>query len=197
MLVWTDPLPCRMMLEVAANVTAEPLTLEIRSVVVQALILAREHLCQLALANQSCLLQFKAFGKQTLKKLRVSPDAVLQAAFQVAYHRMHRSRRHNNLEAVSAYEAGTTKSFLGGRTEAIRPVTAASTTFVTKLLEHGKNEERSQEDKEQLRKLMRVSAITHRRLAQQAAAGHGVDRHLFALYVVFSLLVFGFGNYTG
>lgn len=53
---------------------------------------------------------------------RVSPDAAVQMAYQLAYYRMHQS-------FGNTYESAMTKAFRHGRTEAMRSVTAESCAF--------------------------------------------------------------------
>eukprot|EP00039_Didymoeca_costata_P009244 m.122053 g.122053 ORF g.122053 m.122053 type:complete len:658 (-) comp14415_c0_seq3:2294-4267(-) len=112
------------------------------------------------------VLEFNHFGKNTLKSWKMSPDGVIQAAFQLAYARLH------GQDAVSVYESCSTKRYLRGRTEAIRPVSLESRQFVTMADSCPKDKSRS---------LLEASAARHRVLASEASQGLGVDRHLFAL----------------
>ena len=64
-------------------------------------------------------LQYDGFGKNYLKKMGFSPDAVLQLAIQMAYHRQYKS-------AVATYESCSTAGFRHGRTETIRPASMAT-----------------------------------------------------------------------
>ena len=74
-----------------------------------------------------------------------------------------------------------TRLFREGRTETVRSCTVESSAFVRAMLD--KNCPRE----ERLR-LLRISAERHQGLYRDAMTGKGVDRHLFALYVVLKYL---------
>jgi len=95
--------------------------------VVAALSTACRDLHVLATSNSTRLLHFEKFGKDSLKQLKCSPDGVIQAAIQLAYHRIHSNVHTGQWQYASAYESCSTKRYLWGRTEAIRPVTSKST----------------------------------------------------------------------
>lgn len=63
------------------------------------------------------------FGKGLIKKCRLSPDAFLQMALQLAYYR-------DAGRFSLTYEATITRLFRDGRTETVRPVTDESATWV-------------------------------------------------------------------
>eukprot|EP00854_Cymbomonas_tetramitiformis_P030398 gene30398-37994_t len=60
------------------------------------------------------VVEFAAFGKEEMKGWGVSPDAAVQMALQLAFHRQH------NHVLPPTYEACATRAFLHGRTETIR-----------------------------------------------------------------------------
>ena len=100
-----------------------------------------------------CVLMFQDYGKGFMKSCKVSPDAYIQLAFQLAY------RRVINRNALSyflvdrfiigfvivlsqdagrfhlTYEASMTRLFREGRTETVRPCTIESTAFVNSMLD--------------------------------------------------------------
>lgn len=119
------------------------------------------------------MLNFTAFGKETMKGWRLSPDACIQLAYQLAYFRLH---GHHN---VSVYESCSTKRFLRGRTEAIRPNTIASSAFVEAVDTYLQTA--ASGGLQQARKLLDAAASKHREMASAASQGAGVDRHLFSL----------------
>jgi carnitine O-palmitoyltransferase 1 len=125
-----------------------------------------------ALANDLDLLvvPHTAYGKGFMKTCKVSPDAYVQMAMQLAYYR---DVGRFNL----TYEASMTRLFLHGRTETVRPVTSAAVTFV-KLMQ---DEAAPAKDK---LKALQAAAERHQQGYRDAMAGKGIDRHLFALYVV-------------
>ncbi len=111
------------------------------------------------------LLAFEDFGKDHIKKIGVSPDAFLQLSLQLAQFRLF-GRVHN------VYEAVMTKTFRGGRTETMRPVTPESLAFVkTPDLEH-----------------LKAAAEKHISRIRECQKGLGVDRHLFGLRAAFNTL---------
>ncbi|KAF0287165.1 Carnitine O-palmitoyltransferase 2, mitochondrial [Amphibalanus amphitrite] len=108
------------------------------------------------------------YGKDICKQSRISPDAVMQMGFQVAYHRL-------TGQTVASYESCSTSAFLHGRTETIRPATEA-TLALSRALNSSTRPERAQ-----LRQLMEDCSKRHGELTVNAAKGQGCDRHLFAL----------------
>nr|XP_061805258.1 carnitine O-palmitoyltransferase 1, liver isoform-like isoform X2 [Nerophis lumbriciformis] len=112
---------------------------------------------------------FRDFGKGQIKKLRVSPDAFIQIALQLAYYR-------DRGGFCLTYEASMTRLFREGRTETVRSCSNESCDFV-KALESG-------ETAEQCRRLFRLASERHQNLYRLAMTGAGIDRHLFCLYVV-------------
>ncbi|KAI0215786.1 Carnitine O-palmitoyltransferase 1, liver, partial [Lamellibrachia satsuma] len=117
-----------------------------------------------------CLQEFSAYGKGFIKKCKVSPDAYIQLALQLAYYR-------DADRFVLTYEASMTRLFLHGRTEAVRSLTQESCNFVQSMSdENATNEERI--------RLLRVACERHQSLYRDAMTGKGVDRHLLGLYVV-------------
>lgn len=110
------------------------------------------------------------YGKGFMKKCRLSPDAYLQMALQLAYYR-------DAGKFSLTYEASMTRLFREGRTETVRPCTIESAAWV-KAMEDPKftAEERI--------KLLNQACDRHQLGYQDAMCGKGIDRHLFCLYVV-------------
>lgn len=109
------------------------------------------------------------WGKGTIKKFGVSPDAFVQVAIQMAYFK-------DTKKFVQTYEASMTRLYLNGRTETVRSCTEESCDFVRAMLDpQSNNEERI--------KLLQLAGKKHTVLYQDAMNGKGIDRHLFALYV--------------
>ncbi|CAB1312223.1 unnamed protein product [Coregonus sp. 'balchen'] len=112
---------------------------------------------------------FRDFGKGRIKKCRISPDAYIQLALQLAYYR-------DRGMFCLTYEASMTRLFREGRTETVRSCSNESCAFV-KALEGG-------EGVEVCRRLFRQASEKHQNLYKHAMTGAGIDRHLFCLYVV-------------
>lgn len=118
-----------------------------------------------------CVERFKGYGKGFVKKHgHVSPDAWIQLAMQIAYFR-------DQGRFDQTYESSMTRLFALGRTETIRSASTDSVAFV-----------RAFEDpavaREEKVKLLVKAANHHQHYSHLAMTGGGVDRHLFALYVV-------------
>lgn len=113
---------------------------------------------------------FSDYGKDFIKKCKVSPDAYVQMAMQLAYH-----RDQGHLD--NTYESSMTRLFLQGRTETVRPLTMEARQFVETM----NNPKANPLDK--LKALQRAAG-RHERGNKDANCGKGIDRHLFALYVV-------------
>lgn len=111
-----------------------------------------------------------AFGKNDCKKFGVSPDAVMQVAFQLALYKREQS-------AVATYESCSTAAFRHGRTETIRSCTNQTKALCLAIFESGKS---SRNDNE-FKKLMIECSKTHNLLTKEAAMGQGFDRHFFTL----------------
>lgn len=69
-----------------------------------------------------------AFGKGVMKKCRLSPDAFIQMALQLAYYR-------DANKFSLTYEASMTRLFREGRTETVRPCTIESSAWVKAMCE--------------------------------------------------------------
>ncbi|KAG8191650.1 hypothetical protein JTE90_016443 [Oedothorax gibbosus] len=116
------------------------------------------------------LLMHKAYGKGFMKKCRVSPDAYIQMALQLAYFKDCR-------KFSLTYEASMTRLFREGRTETVRPVTMESTAWVKSMIDPKATNEKRIE-------LLRKACERHQLGYQDAMCGKGIDRHMFCLYVV-------------
>ncbi|XP_032469960.1 carnitine O-palmitoyltransferase 1, brain isoform isoform X4 [Phocoena sinus] len=117
---------------------------------------------------------FSHFGKSFIKRWHLSSDSFIQMALQLAYFR-------DRGQFCLTYESTMTRLFLEGRTETVRSCTREACNFV-----------RAMEDKEktdpQCLALFRLAVDKHQALLKAAMSGQGVDRHLFALYIVSQFL---------
>eukprot|EP00008_Paramoeba_atlantica_P000467 CAMPEP_0201505228 /NCGR_PEP_ID=MMETSP0151_2-20130828/85650_1 /ASSEMBLY_ACC=CAM_ASM_000257 /TAXON_ID=200890 /ORGANISM="Paramoeba atlantica, Strain 621/1 / CCAP 1560/9" /LENGTH=561 /DNA_ID=CAMNT_0047899063 /DNA_START=355 /DNA_END=2040 /DNA_ORIENTATION=+ len=110
---------------------------------------------------------YEKYGKNQLKKFRISPDAIAQLAIQLGHYRLHN-------KIVATYESASTAGFKGGRTETIRSATTEATKFVESMCDPSV-------DASQRADLLREAATIHNQISTEAKTGKGVDRHLFAL----------------
>lgn len=113
---------------------------------------------------------FDDFGKGGIKKAKCSPDGFIQMALQLAYFR-------KEGKFVQTYESASARFYLNGRTETIRSCTNESCAFVNAMVA----EAESQANRAQF---LRAACERHSANTTLAMTGRGVDRHLFALYVV-------------
>jgi len=70
------------------------------------------------------ILHFTGYGKRFIVAHKMSPDALLQMSFQLAYYKLFAK------VAASTYESAMTKGFYHGRTECLRSVTPAVVKFL-------------------------------------------------------------------
>ncbi|NP_001315179.1 carnitine O-palmitoyltransferase 1, liver isoform [Cynoglossus semilaevis] len=120
--------------------------------------------------NVDChIIPFTDFGKGLIKKCRISPDAFIQMALQLAHFR-------DKGKFCLTYEASMTRLFREGRTETVRSCTIETCAFVCAMV--------GDETREQRLKLLKQAAEKHQNMYRLAMTGKGIDRHLFCLYVV-------------
>ncbi|KAI6232816.1 Carnitine O-palmitoyltransferase 2, mitochondrial [Aphelenchoides fujianensis] len=114
--------------------------------------------------------EYPRLNRKAIKAAALSPDAVMQLAIQVAFHRTYD-------EFVPTYESCSTAAFKKGRTECIRSATRATRAAIEHLERAGPT------DKEQLRALFKACSDQHSKLVKEAAIGQGFDRHLLGLKI--------------
>jgi len=128
---------------------------------------SKKNVSELIGGLESSVLIYNTYGKKYITSKKLSPDAFVQMAFQLAYYKL-------NGKTESTYESANTKKFLSGRTETLRSVTKESVQF-TKTWSDPKAA------KEQKIGSLKVATEAHIKRALLAKNGLGVDRHLFAL----------------
>jgi len=117
------------------------------------------------------VLWFTDYGAEWVKDaLKLSPDAYIQMALQLAWYRT----RHC---FTAVYETALTRLFKHGRTETIRSFTTESRAFVLGMVDASKR------DAERYR-LLSLAVRSHVKLTREAATGKGIDRHLLGLEYV-------------
>ncbi|XP_049811312.1 carnitine O-palmitoyltransferase 1, liver isoform-like [Schistocerca nitens] len=126
--------------------------------------------CELISDLDLRILYHNAYGKGFIKQCGVSPDAYIQMALQLAYYR-------DVGKFTLTYETSTTRLYLKGRTETVRPCTMESVAWVKAMTD--KNY--PVEDK---MSLLKAACAVHIKSCKDAMCGKGVDRHLFCLYIL-------------
>jgi carnitine O-acetyltransferase len=134
-----------------------------------ALRFAETRLGDLINQNEFETLEFHHYGKNFITSMGFSPDAFVQMAFQAAYYGLYG-------KSESTYEPAMTKSFLHGRTEAIRTVSDASVEFVRKFCEDAPVADKIE--------ALRKACIKHTTTTKECSKALGQDRHLYALFCV-------------
>ncbi|KAG9270811.1 carnitine O-palmitoyltransferase 2, mitochondrial [Astyanax mexicanus] len=114
-------------------------------------------------------MEFKQGGKEHLKKMKLSPDAIAQLAFQMGFLRQYG-------QTVATYESCSTAAFKHGRTETIRPANIHTQRCAQAFVQQP-----DQHSVEQLQGLLAACSKYHGQLTREAAMGQGFDRHLFAM----------------
>ncbi|GAB1604912.1 carnitine O-palmitoyltransferase 1, liver isoform-like [Argonauta hians] len=110
------------------------------------------------------------YGKRFMKKSKISPDAYIQMALQLAYYR-------DCKKFSLTYESAMTRLFREGRTETVRSCTIESVDFVKAM-------DDPTVEKSKCRELLQKACLRHQQGYREAMTGNGIDRHLFCLYVV-------------
>ncbi|XP_063320051.1 carnitine O-acetyltransferase [Pelmatolapia mariae] len=110
---------------------------------------------------------FGHFGKNFPKAHKMSPDAFIQIALQLAYYRMYQ-------QCCATYESASLRMFRLGRTDTIRSASRASAAFVRAF------DDPSKQNSEKV-DLMEKAVKAHRSYTNTAISGQAIDRHLLGL----------------
>ncbi|KAF4109723.1 carnitine O-acetyltransferase-like [Onychostoma macrolepis] len=116
------------------------------------------------------VLNFAHYGRKFPKSHKMSPDAFIQMALQLAYYRMYQM-------CCPTYESASLRMFKLGRTEAIRSTTTESLQFTKAMDDPSKhNSEKAA--------LLEKATKVHREHTHMAIHGQGVERHMLGLKMV-------------
>lgn len=123
-----------------------------------------------AAATATATVSFDDFGGDRAKALRISPDAFVQMAYQLA---------HKRAKGVTGatYESIATRQYRNGRTEAMRVVTPEVLAFVAAMDDPGAG------TAERLA-AFRAAADAHVRRAKDCQAGRAPEQHLWELQLI-------------
>lgn len=117
------------------------------------------------------ILWFDDYGVDWIKDVaRLSPDAYIQMALQLAWYKSRDC-------FTATYETALTRLFKNGRTETIRTLTSDSRAFVLAMVDPSSNNKLRQS-------LLRRAVQTHTTLTRHAATGRGIDRHILGLQMM-------------
>ncbi|KAM9364966.1 choline O-acetyltransferase [Pholidichthys leucotaenia] len=112
--------------------------------------------------------KFCGYGKEFIKKQKMSPDAYIQVALQLAYYRCHG-------RPVSTYESASIRRFQEGRVDNIRSATPEALAFI-KAMSDGK----LSTDAEKM-ELLRGAINAQTKYTVLAITGMAIDNHLLGL----------------
>ncbi|XP_041804022.1 choline O-acetyltransferase, partial [Chelmon rostratus] len=113
--------------------------------------------------------KFSDYGKEFIKKQKMSPDAYIQVALQLAYYRCHG-------RPVSTYESASIRRFQKGRVDNIRSATAEALAFV-KAMSDG---EPSTSDSDKM-EMLKDAITAQTKYTILAITGMAIDNHLLGL----------------
>ncbi|MGP3924083.1 choline/carnitine O-acyltransferase [Streptomyces sp. 8N616] len=121
-------------------------------------------------STATATVSFEDFGATAAKALRVSPDAFVQVAYQLAH-----QRAKGHLGAT--YESIATRQYRYGRTEAMRVVTPEMLEFVAAMDDPAA-------DADTRRAAFRAAAEAHVTRAKECQAGQVPEQHLWELELI-------------
>ncbi|KAL8290043.1 hypothetical protein RQP46_002982 [Phenoliferia psychrophenolica] len=144
-----------------------PITFSLPSTVVSAISTSVATHDALMAKHELAVLQYDGYGKDAIKKFKLSPDSYTQLVMAFAFYKM-------KGELAPTYESAQTRKYKLGRTEVIRSATVEALAWCKAM------EDPERSDLERLT-LLQQAGKAHANLAGEAADGRGVDRHLFGL----------------
>jgi carnitine O-acetyltransferase len=131
---------------------------------------AGEDFARFAASVATRLVLFDDLGSDRAKKLGVSPDSLVQMAYQLAHVR-------SKGFVGATYESIATLNFHHGRTEAMRVVTPEILAFTAAM-------DDPSADDDARRGAFEAAATAHVKRAQACAAGHAPEQHLWELSLI-------------
>jgi len=154
--------------DLSADITVRKLDLTLTPEIERGIYAAKEKFDNTVKGLDIAELQVHTYGKNYIKNKKLSPDAIMQLAFQIAIF------RHSG-KFVPTYESCSTAAFKHGRTETIRPASNATVACAEAF------QKSHRAGVEEMTDRIRRAADWHSKLTKEAAMGQGFDRHLFAL----------------
>ncbi|KAF9170153.1 Carnitine O-acetyltransferase mitochondrial [Mortierella sp. AD011] len=121
-------------------------------------------------AHEMVPTEFKGYGKGLIKAFKMSPDAYVQMALQLAYYRKHG-------ELVATYESAATRKYRHGRTETARSCSIESKAFCEAM-------DNPDMDLKARAAACRAAVARHAKYTAWAVDGQAVDRHLLGLRLI-------------
>uniref|UniRef100_A0A671XYW1 Choline O-acetyltransferase n=1 Tax=Sparus aurata TaxID=8175 RepID=A0A671XYW1_SPAAU len=113
--------------------------------------------------------KFYDYGKEFIKKQKMSPDAYIQVALQLAYYRCHG-------RPVSTYESASIRRFREGRVDNIRSATPEALAFVKAMTDGGPSTGETEK-----MEMLRGAINAQTKYTILALTGMAIDNHLLGL----------------
>jgi len=134
-------------------------------------LLAEERAKEIIADSDNDVFWFQGYGADWIKDgARLSPDAYVQMALQLAWYRTRGT-------FTATYETALTRLFHNGRTETVRTLSTDSCNWVRAMTDDSTSNVRRLE-------LLKRAILTHTRRTREAATGKGIDRHLLGLQMM-------------
>ncbi|EGG03140.1 uncharacterized protein MELLADRAFT_44686 [Melampsora larici-populina 98AG31] len=129
---------------------------------------AKETVQSISDDSDADVLRFEGYGLDFIRQsARLSPDAYIQMAMQLAWYRQIGT-------VVSTYETGLTRLFKHGRTDVIRTLSKESYEFV-KAMSHAKTRPL------EVYNFLVEAVANHNKYTKEVSLGRGFDRHFLGL----------------
>ncbi|KAG5457238.1 MAG: carnitine O-acetyltransferase [Olpidium bornovanus] len=162
----------------------QELKLEVNDEIIEAVEAAGKAFDALVDKHELRVCVFKGYGKDLIKKFRLSPDAYAQMVIQLAYYKMYG-------KPCATYESAQTRKFRNGRTEVCRTLSSDSLDWNKAMVDPSVSVSPSLlvltaaksfvsfvTQAEKKVELLRKAIDSHTRYMADAVEGRGCDRHL-------------------
>lgn len=134
----------------------------------QAIERATKTVAEIAADSEGRMLWYDEYGAGWIKSVaKQPPDAYLQMALQLAYHKTHNA-------PTATYETASTRLFRHGRTEVIRTFSEDSWRWVKAMRDTSSSPESRYA-------LLSKATKAHNTYTKEASTGRGIDRHFLGL----------------
>lgn len=155
-----------------SGLTVQKLDFDLDARLIEAIQTSRQKHLETTSSLELGAVQYAKLNRNYFKKNKLSPDAMSQLAFQLAFKKVY------NRDTPVTYESCSTAAFKGGRTETIRPCTNDTNKACESIMN---NTNSSVYSNDELKQLLQKASQTHYQLCKEASIGDGFDRHIFAM----------------
>ncbi|MFG1922946.1 choline/carnitine O-acyltransferase [Cryptosporangium sp. NPDC048952] len=138
---------------------------------------AAQSFADYAAATATNVVTFRHLGADHAKRLKISPDAFMQLAYQLAH------RRAKGITGAT-YESIATRQYRRGRTEAMRVVTPEAVAFVNAMEASAPPAQADAASVAARARALREAAGAHVRRAKECQVGEAPEQHLWELQLI-------------